>query len=254
MDDCIRYRERLHEWVDGELEDTFCEEVDKHVTHCPSCADAAKGVEHIKLLLKTKARRPRVPADLESRVRQSITVERGRPQLTARWSGRKIIPFASVAALLFLLFSSSNIFFPSQNQDLHAMVMSHVFDSHLRSINGEADPEWRFDSPEKVGAFMATEMGQPVKLFDLEKLQACTGSKAVLQGVSFEKCGDLRLAKVFYLLGTENLSFFVCPVSPGPRDGLQCCMEGRNLAVFCCPGESICYYFGTSRQPESFQK
>ncbi|HIC23689.1 MAG TPA: hypothetical protein EYO84_09705, partial [Planctomycetes bacterium] len=45
MKDCMRYRERLHEWVDGELEGSFGEEVDTHVSLCPKCADAAKAVE-----------------------------------------------------------------------------------------------------------------------------------------------------------------------------------------------------------------
>ena len=134
------------------------------------------------------------------------------------------------------------------------MVSTHVFDSHLRSVNGEASPEWRFDGSEKMAAFMAKELGTEVRLFDLDRLQDCIGETATLQGVSFEQCGDLRIAKVFYLLGREPLSFFVSPSSPGEIDGLQCAMEGRNLAVFCCPSESVCYYFATSREPEEFQK
>lgn len=254
MKDCMRYRERLHEWVDGELEGSFGEEVDTHVSICPKCADAAKAVEHIKLLVKAKAQRPRVPEDLEARVRQTLAVEMGRQRSYPRWTGRKMLPFAVAAAFLFVLLSPFNHFFPGQNKDLHAMVSTHVFDSHLRSVNGEASPEWRFDGSDKAVAFMSKELGTEVQLFDLERLQQCIGETASLQGVSFEQCGDLRIAKVFYLLGSEPLSFYICPSSPGETDGLQCCMEGRSFSVFCCPRESVCYYFGTSRDPQQFQK
>lgn len=254
MDDCIRYRERLHEWVDGELDGSFCEEVDSHVSLCPKCADAAKAVEHIKILVKAKARRPRVPENLQARVRQAIAIESRRQGVFPRWTGRKLIPFASAAALLFLLLSSFNLFFPASNHDLHAMVSEHAFDSHLRSVNGEASPEWRFEGSENVISFMSKELGTGVKLFDLDSLQECVGKPVTLQGVSFEKCGDLRIAKVFYQMGSDHLSFFVSPISPGFQEGLQCCIEGRNLAVFCCPEESLCYYFGTSLNAEEFQK
>lgn len=254
MDDCIRYRERLHEWVDGELDGPFCEEVDTHISLCPKCADAAKAVEHIKILVKAKARRPRVPENLEARVRQSIAIESRRKPSYPRWTGRKMIPFASAAALLFILLSSFDLFSPNQEQDLHAMVSSHAFDSHLRSVNGEASPEWRFDGSEKVIAFMSKQLGSPVKLFDLNSLEQCVGEPVSLQGVSIEPCGDLRVAKVFYRIGSEHLSFFVSPFTPGKQDGLQQCIEGRSLAVFCCPEESLCYYFGTSFNAEEFQK
>ncbi|MAW78149.1 MAG: hypothetical protein CMJ95_12295 [Planctomycetes bacterium] len=252
MDDCIRYRERLHEWVDGELDGTFCEEVDTHVSLCPKCADAAKAVEHIKLLVKAKARRPRVPENLEARVRQTIAIESRRKPSYPRWTGRKLIPFAGAAAFLFVLLSS--YFYPGQNQDLHAMVSSHVFDSHLRSVNGESTPEWRFDGSEKMTVFMTKELGTEVRLLDLELLGDCLGEPVTLQGVSFEQCGDLRIGKVFYRFGMEHLSLFVSPLSLGQQDGLQCCKEGRSFSVFCCPEESLCYYFGTSLDAEKFQK
>ena len=61
MEDCIRFKKRLHEWVDGELGEVVADEVDTHLSLCPKCADAARAIEHMKLLVKSKARQSRVP-------------------------------------------------------------------------------------------------------------------------------------------------------------------------------------------------
>lgn len=245
MDDCIRFKDKLHEWVDGELVDGDADEVDLHLTLCPDCADTARAIEHMKLLVQAKARPARVPEGLQDKVRQALTIESSRQSYRRRWTGRKLIPFATAAAILLVIFSSLNPF-STNNQELRASVGELVFDSHLRSIHGDDDPSWFFESAESAAARISSELA--VSSVNLPNPE---GS---LRGVSFPEMGDLRIAKVFYRLGDECLSIFVIPRGPEVQDGCHCIKKGSNFAVFCFPGETVCYLFATTKDAKQCQE
>jgi hypothetical protein len=245
MDDCIRFKDKLHEWVDGELLDGDADEVDLHLTLCPDCADTARAIEHMKLLVQAKARPARVPQGLQEKVRQAITVESSRQSYRRRWTGRKLIPFATAAAILLVIFSSLNPFSTSPHSELQASVGEFVFDSHLRSIHGDDGPKWFFDGAESAAARISSELA--VSSVNLPNPDDS------LRGVSFLQMGDLRIAKVFYQLGSECLSIFVIPRGPEVQDGCLCIKKGRNFAVYCVPGESVCYLFATTQDAKQCQ-
>lgn len=94
MNDCLHYQEKLHDWVDQELDAPTSEEIDLHLSHCPQCADAAKGIQHMKQLIRSKAWKPQTPENLRVGVQEMLTVESTRMQTRSRWSGRTILPLA----------------------------------------------------------------------------------------------------------------------------------------------------------------
>ncbi len=237
MDDCIRYKDRLHEWADGELVDGVAEEVDLHLSICPKCADTARAIEHMKLLIKAKTRRPRVPQGLQEKVKQAITVESAQRSVANRWTGRKLIPFASAAAFLLVILASINPFSPNQVQDLQASVGNFVFDSHQRSVTGDDGPNWFFEGSDEASLKISEELGVPVNL---------PVPDATLLGVSFSTIENFRLAKVFYRSDAEHISVFIFPKPLGVEGGCHCIKQGKNFAVFCLPGKSVCYLFATS--------
>ncbi|MDE0959834.1 MAG: zf-HC2 domain-containing protein [Planctomycetota bacterium] len=246
MDDCIRYKDKLHEWVDGELVDGDADEVDLHLTLCSECADTARAIEHMKLLVQAKARPARIPDGLQEKVRQAITVESSRQSYRRRWTGRKLIPFATAAAVLLVILSSLNPFSTINHQELQASVGEFVFDSHLRSIHGDDGPTWFFGGAESAAARISSELSVPSVILP--------NPEESLRGVSFIKMGDLRIAKVFYQFGADEcLSIFVIPRAPEVQDGCYCIKEGRNFAVFCLPGESVCYLFATNKDAKQCQ-
>ena len=71
MNDCIRYQEKLHDWVDQELDLPTSEEIQLHLSQCPQCADAAKGIQHMKELVRSKAWKPEAPVSLQQGDRKS---------------------------------------------------------------------------------------------------------------------------------------------------------------------------------------
>ncbi|RTZ93155.1 MAG: hypothetical protein DSY92_01160 [Planctomycetota bacterium] len=245
MEDCIRFKERLHEWVDGELGEVVADEVDTHLSLCPKCADAARAIEHMKLLVKSKVRQSRVPEGLAGKVRQAITIESARYSHRKRWTGRRLVPFATAAAILLVILSSINPFSSTQHQELQASVGDYVFDSHLRSVTGDDGPEWFFEGTADASTRISQELGVAVVL---------PAPDAMLQGVSFSSLGETRIAKVFYMLDSEPLSIFIIPRPDGVMDGCHCIKKGRNFAVFCLPGESVCYLFATSQDAKACQQ
>lgn len=74
MDDhkqCRELFERLSEYIDGELDRTHCEEIEKHLEQCPPCQTCLATLKQTVALcreMKTHA----MPEELSNRLRQMI--------------------------------------------------------------------------------------------------------------------------------------------------------------------------------------
>ena len=244
MDDCIRYQEKLHEWVDQELDLPISEDIDLHVSRCPHCADTAKGIRHMKELVKCKAFRPEVPQRLRGNIEQMINLE-SRRKIVSRWSGRSILPLASTAALILVFvfpILSDNFSKPSS---LDASVISdYVFNSHVRSLNGDDKPSALFECPIQAGQFISGVFDRQVKLPVLDTFS--------IWGVSMETIDGSEIPKVFYRGEEQHISLFLVCMPHVPSKGIHPLKQGSNFGIYCFPGSDFCCLLATSEQPAQY--
>lgn len=68
---CKKHFERISEFLDGELEEPLCEEIQKHLETCPECR---RCVESLKRTVDVLKRTPReaIPEDTKERLRESL--------------------------------------------------------------------------------------------------------------------------------------------------------------------------------------
>lgn len=72
---CAELRDHLYEFLDSELDDSERERLDRHVTNCPDCTEAAEAEHHIRMLLRN-ACAEQAPQGLRARVVAQLTVLR----------------------------------------------------------------------------------------------------------------------------------------------------------------------------------
>lgn len=246
MNDCRDIRERLHEWVDGELDPSLAEEVHRHIDVCIDCSDTASAIEKIKLLVQSKAHRVELPSDLEARIQNSLTIEAHRMGTSKRssLSTRWLLAAAAVLVPLFLL-----PFFPGLlvSDELHAQVAEEVLDSHLRTVMEGELPQILCDTSEKAVAVLGKRLGVDVTLPNFPD------EVGGLLGLSFVECCGIEVGKAFYNLNGDPLSLFVVPMDCKEKTTLCCCKRGKNYSVLCNSREGYCLVMATGLSPEDFK-
>ena len=76
-----QWTDRLSEYLDGELEETFCAEAEVHLEDCPPCRDFLESLRRTVALLGRLPSEP-VPEEIRRAVRESA--ERLRQERDAR--------------------------------------------------------------------------------------------------------------------------------------------------------------------------
>lgn len=243
MNDCLHYQEKLHDWVDQELDAPTSEEIDLHLSHCPQCADAAKGIQHMKQLIRSKAWKPQTPENLRVGVQEMLTVESTRMQTRSRWSGRTILPLAATAALI-LIFLTPDIFNPAAfNSSLDASVISEpVFDSHLRSLSGDDQPEALFNSHEVASLYITEMLDRPIQVPEFKNFE--------IWGVSALSVKGHEIPKIFYRGADSHLSLFLVCMKLEASSGIHTLKNGVGFTVYCFPGADFCCVMATSDCPQ----
>ena len=248
MNDCIHYQEKLHDWVDQELDAPTSEEIDLHLSHCPQCADAAKGIQHMKQLIRSKAWKPQTPENLRKGVQEMLTVEATRKQARSRWSGRTILPLAATAALILVLLTPEIFNTSAFNSSLDASVISEpVFDSHLRSLSGDDQPAALFKSHEVASRYISGLLDRQVLIPEFNNFE--------IWGVSVLKVKGHKIPKVFYRGADSHLSLFLVCMNHEISSGIHTLKNGVGFAVYCFPGADYCCVMATSDCPrlENYQ-
>jgi len=252
MTDCPRIRERLHEWVDRELDREPAAEVARHVEACPCCAEVARSIRNLKSLVKAKAGAVPVPERLAARVRESIALEAGRAgraRVLRLHPGRWLAAAALAAAFLIIGLPAALDFIRSAGgraNDLHAQVTDQALTSHLRSVFAEDLPRYRCLSRPEAERILTEQLGVAVRLPEFCAERTC------VKGVSIEQCDGLRVGKVFYRVDGEEFSLFVAPAAMRGGTALCCCHAGQRLHVYCTREKDYCFTFVTSLADEPF--
>jgi len=66
-EDCKKDFERLSEYLDGELDDDVCREIERHFRHCPECRECVATMKKTIQLCKAVANE-KIPSDARERL------------------------------------------------------------------------------------------------------------------------------------------------------------------------------------------
>lgn len=138
--ECTEVRALLHDWVDGELAEAERSELDSHLAACSECRVQAEGVQRLKTLVLTKAKREPTPAGFDDRLRERLYTERQdieRRGSTARrfWRSPRL---AAAAAVLLIGVVVTLIFNVGSSVDhlVHAATARDALAAHRESSVG----------------------------------------------------------------------------------------------------------------------
>ena len=71
---CQRLLGQLSDYVDGELEQTMCEEIERHLADCPNCRVVVDTLGKTVALYRTRGQTP-VPGDVQERLYKVLNLE-----------------------------------------------------------------------------------------------------------------------------------------------------------------------------------
>ena len=70
-EDCKEYFERISEYLDGELDGSLCEKIERHLRACPECRDCIESLKKTVGLCK-KIPPEQVPREVRKRLRETL--------------------------------------------------------------------------------------------------------------------------------------------------------------------------------------
>lgn len=70
-EDCKKYFERISEYLDGELDDDICHEIEAHLEECPDCRACLDSLKKTIQLCK-EAVKEEIPPDIRERLRKNL--------------------------------------------------------------------------------------------------------------------------------------------------------------------------------------
>ena len=246
--ECAPFEDRLHDWVDRELDRDEATDVAKHVDSCARCTEIVRSVQNLKALLRTKATEVSVPARLESRVREAIALEtlhskKKRAKITPLSAARK--RWIAAAAVLILTIPALVIYLTTP--DLHAQITQAALDSHTRSLSGESMPRYHCMSQEEAESSLSDVLKLDVKLPEFAEGRVC------VKGVGFETHSGVKVGKVFYKLDDKDFSLFIVPSNMRGGKALCCCYQNSRLNIFCSNEGGYCFTYVTELDAEKFR-
>lgn len=69
--ECRKYFNRISEYLDGELEDEICREIDAHLRECPECRRCIESLKKTVELCREGAREE-IPQDAKERLNSAL--------------------------------------------------------------------------------------------------------------------------------------------------------------------------------------
>jgi anti-sigma factor RsiW len=70
-EECRKYFDRISEYLDGELEQDICHEIDAHLRECPECRRCVESLKKTVELCREGAREE-IPQDAKERLKSAL--------------------------------------------------------------------------------------------------------------------------------------------------------------------------------------
>jgi len=71
MHDCKKYFDRISEYLDGELDENICKQIEAHLSDCPECRNCINSLRKTIQLCKEGAQEE-MPADIHERLKSAL--------------------------------------------------------------------------------------------------------------------------------------------------------------------------------------
>ena len=206
---CREVLQKLHDFIDGELEEAEQLRVSTHLEKCASCRGQVDAGRRLKRLVQVKARREPLPPGLEGKIREAIVgettsfeavvvppeddVPSGLPPRSSRW-----LPLAAMGLVAVSLLALSPSFLSPEAALVHAQVAEQAVGLH--ALAGDT-PAKICDSCDAT-AICESVLGAGVLLpvFKNERVR--------LRGVCTERFGNTICAHLHYTLDDQRFSMF----------------------------------------------
>jgi anti-sigma factor RsiW len=72
---CRHLLSSLSEYVDGELSEVLCEELEAHMAHCEDCQIVVNTLQKTVYLYHSSAETPEIPLDVQKRLYERLNLE-----------------------------------------------------------------------------------------------------------------------------------------------------------------------------------
>ena len=73
--DCKHLLSSISDYVDGELDETLCRELEQHLADCPDCRIVVDTLRKTVYLYHETATSEEIPADIRKRLYKSLNIE-----------------------------------------------------------------------------------------------------------------------------------------------------------------------------------
>ena len=72
---CIDLLSQLSDYIDGDLEEALCAQIEHHLAGCPDCRAVVDTLEKTIKLYRTTARRSEVPTEVQARLYKVLKLD-----------------------------------------------------------------------------------------------------------------------------------------------------------------------------------
>lgn len=72
---CINLLSQLSDYIDGDLEEALCAQIEHHLAGCPDCRAVVDTLEKTIKLYRTTARRSEVPTEVQARLYKVLKLD-----------------------------------------------------------------------------------------------------------------------------------------------------------------------------------
>ncbi|MEE8141793.1 MAG: zf-HC2 domain-containing protein [Planctomycetota bacterium] len=218
---CSEARERLHEWVDGELSETSsAESLREHLRSCPKCEELGESIRRMKHLVQIKYKRVPPPPALEGRVREAIATETLATGADPFSWVRSRTSLAAAAAILITVVLVWVMNPGRVVEDVHALVTDYSMSSHQQFVLHS--DSWQIP----CRTWSEAEQACIDRLDTLIQLPAFPKDRVTVQGVGILNIADRKAAKIFCQLDGKPFSLIAIP---GQHIGLEMLCVCRRL-------------------------
>jgi anti-sigma factor RsiW len=215
---CHETRELIHGYVDGEVDLTRSVEIEEHLTECPTCAQAYKGIRSWRGVFDDNSLRFQPTPNFEKRLRSALRNEREPAQaMRPRWQW---IAAALSLACAVLIFSATALMLsrPSSGD----AVAQEIVSSHVRSLMADHLTDVPSSDQHTVKPWFNGKLDFSPMVKDLSQ------QGFSLTGGRLDYVGNRPVAALIYQRRQHSINLFVWPAA-GELSATASVHQGYNL-------------------------